>query len=613
MLFRSRIRIRRVVRKLVNRDDPPERIARGIAAGFFAAAVPLPGLQIMLSFLLAWAVRGNKAVAVMPQFLSNAGTMVPLAYLQLWLGMKIWPGRVGDVDAAVQTLRTASDAWTWSDPKSSVGILGQAMTELGSEIGGPLMIGVVVTGTFLAAVAYPVSLILISYLQAERVRRRAMRGIGLRPPRGFLEIHDEATDPEASTVLSYAVRPQTYVKADSATLLVDGRQAYPEMLRGIEQARQSVEMETYILRPDGTGKRFAEALKGAVKRGVSVRLAYDGVGGMGVPQEYIDDLLREGVRVAIYRPFAMLWRLGLGRMNRRNHRKMLVIDQTVSFTGGLNIGDEYAAAEEGGGGWRDTHVKLVGEKPARALLVLMAQTWRRSHEYTLNEQKPVIAGKLSAPVSEDVKNALKHSQLQKTPEPPPHMPVEEPPHTSLNVPVQILSNKEFLQRVRIRHAYLNAIHKARRYILIENGYFIPDRGIRRALRTAVKRGVQVGVVVAMYSDVHVAALASRALYGDLLSSGVRLFEYPVAMLHSKVAVIDDTWSVVSSYNLDHRSLVHNLEAGVFLLDRPFAKALRQQILADIRRSREVTLQFHKSRPWNEALAESLAYQAHHWL
>jgi len=167
--------------------------------------------------------------------------------------------------------------------------------------------------------------------------------------------------------------------------------------------------------------------------------------------------------------------------------------------------------------------------------------------------------------------------------------------------------------VRLRRAYIHAIKNARRYILIENAYFIPDRGIRRALRNAVRRGVVVGVVVAMYSDVKIAAMASRALYGELLSNGVRLFEYPKTMLHAKTAVIDDEWSMVSSYNLDHRSLLHNLEAGVLLLDAAFARALRNQVLIDISHCREVTLQFHKARPWNEALLESAAYQARYWL
>ena len=195
---------------------------------------------------------------------------------------------------------------------------------------------------------------------------------------------------------------------------------------------------------------------------------------------------------------------------------------------------------------------------------------------------------------------------------PENFPPPLPP-TCNDALVQVLGNKEFLQRMRLRRAYLHAIRRARRYILIENAYFIPDRGIRRALYRAVKRGVVVSAGVAMYSDVKVVAMASRALYSELLSNGVRLFEYPHSMLHSKVAVIDDAWSIVSSYNLDHRSLRHNLEAGVLIVNRPFAVALREQILSDIRESREVTPEFHDARPWEQVLMETLAYQGRYWM
>ena len=139
------------------------------------------------------------------------------------------------------------------------------------------------------------------------------------------------------------------------------------------------------------------------------------------------------------------------------------------------------------------------------------------------------------------------------------------------------------------------------------------RGIRRALYQAVKRGVTVVVVIAQTSDVRVAKMASKALYNELLAGGVRIFEYPLSMIHSKIAVIDDVWSMVGSYNLDHRSLLLNLEVGVLLIDKPFTAAMREQILKDIANSEEVTKESHAARSWNEALFESLAYQARYWL
>lgn len=585
--------MRRAFRKVFRHADSPQRVARGIAAGFFAAAFPLPGFQIPLSLIAAWIVRGNKTVAIMPQFLSNAGTMLPLAWFQIWLGMKIWGGHNADINVALASIKSAGEAWVWSAPWESLKVVMASLGNLGADVVGPLCIGVGVTGFAAAFISYPLGLIGVTFYHNYRRRKNAERGIGLRPPRGYLAI-PQATEPESEAhMLDYAVRPEMYTTADSLTLLVDGFQAYPEMLRAIDEAKTSVRMETYILRADIVGKRFAKALQAAARRGVDVRLAFDGVGSMGLTQDYIDGLLRDGVKVAVYRPLTLLWKLGLGKMNRRNHRKILVVDGTIAFTGGLNIGDEYNAQADGGEDWRDTHLRIEGATPSRQLQVLVERTFRQSTSLVLTSNAA------TAPA-----------------EPPAEQPrpVAKPvPVTSRNVRLQVMSNREFLQRVRMRHAYIHAIHRARRYILIENAYFIPDRGIRRALFKAVKRGVAVGVVVAMYSDVHIAALASRALYSELLQGGVRLFEYPHSMMHCKSAVIDDMWSVVSSYNLDHRSLKHNLEAGVFVLDRPLAQALRDQTLKDISYCREVTQQFHESRPWDAALWESLAYQARYWL
>ncbi|HEY3323977.1 MAG TPA: DUF2062 domain-containing protein [Planctomycetota bacterium] len=596
MLYRSRVRIRRLARKVLHSDDTPERIARGIAAGFFACAFPLPGLQIPLSLLCAWLVRGNKIVAVIPQFISNGLTMPLITYGQLWLGTRLWPGSSANLNQSWSVLSAVAVNWSWLEPGHSVRALLDALTALGSGVVIPLSIGVFLTACVSASLSYPLTLVGMVYLQSRRLRRRLERGIPLHSPRGqFLLPPDplpgEALDAEA--VLRYTTRKAHFVHAESVTLLVDGKQAYPEMLRCIDEAVFSIDMETYILHADQTGTRFAAALGRAARRGVKVRLTFDGFGALGLPQAYVDGLLLDGVRVAVYRPFHMLWKLGFGPMNRRNHRKTLVIDGRISFSGGLNIGDEYAAKEQGGAGWRDTHVRVDGPEPARELQQLMKQTWRKCQEF-----RPPSSGPAQVALAAAVKTLPSLGVL---------------PATCENVSVQILSNREFLQRVRVRRAYLHAIRNAKRYVLIENAYFIPDRGIRRALRQAVKRGVMVGVVVAMYSDVQIAAMASRALYGELLSSGVRLFEYPIAMLHSKAAVIDDVWAVVSSYNLDHRSLRHNLEAGVFIMDRSFAHALRDQILADIRKCREVTPQFHAARAWNQALLESLSYQARYWL
>ena len=179
--------------------------------------------------------------------------------------------------------------------------------------------------------------------------------------------------------------------------------------------------------------------------------------------------------------------------------------------------------------------------------------------------------------------------------------------------VQILGNEEFRFRRRIRKAYLQAMASARRYILIENAYFIPDRRVRQALGRAVRRGVTVAVVVASQGDVRIAEYASRSLYGQLLAAGIRIFEWPGGMMHAKTAVIDDTWAIVGSYNFDAISLLRQLEVAAVVADPRFACQLREQTLADVTRCHEVTRSEWAARPWSQKFVEALAHGVRRWL
>ncbi|MFH0938027.1 MAG: DUF2062 domain-containing protein [Planctomycetota bacterium] len=599
-MFRySSIRLRRFARRMISSDPSPERTARGIAAGFFAAAFPLPGLQIPLSLFVAWLARGNKIVAIFPQFISNAGTMLPLAYLQYLIGAKFWPNATMDTTTALASLQSVLDAWAWTTPIDSLSLIGNALGNLSRNVLGPLLLGVFITGLALAFLAYPISLIALTYFQNYRWRARMARnGVRHTPP---LQLPPSVGAIEADPVSRYAVRQATLLRADGLKLLVDGRQAYPEMLNSIQSARQTVNLETYLLRDDQIGRRFAAALSAAAERGVRTRLLFDGVGAMGLPYEYIAGLLRTGVRVAVYRPLSKFWRIGLSSLHRRDHRKILLVDEQIGFTGSLNISDNCAPREEGGGEWRDTHLRLDGAVPVRQLGKLFEATWELADEYLAGSanQRPVVAPLVS--------NVILN------PTPSPASDSTTPAYTSRGALIQILNNKEFLNRVRLRRAYIQAIRNASRYILIENAYFIPDRNIRRALYHAVKRGVVVAVVVTLHSDVQIAAMASRSLYSELLAEGVRLYEYPLSMLHSKAAVIDDVWAIIGSYNLDHRSLLHNLEVGVLALDRRFCEVLRDQILANIMKCHEVTRELHAMQTWNTILLHKLAYQLRYWL
>jgi len=592
VIKRLRVFAKRLFRKIFNREEPPEHVARGLAAGFFAAALPIPGAQIPLSIFFAWIVRGNKAVSVFPQFIANPLTLPLFAYIEFKIGMLLWPGKAGDVNAALKSIESAGAQWSWTQPWESIKLVAAALGNLGGDVIGPFAVGMVILGLLMAAVAYPLSIIALTYYYSYRLRRRALRGVPPRP-RAPLVVRfpnaDELRQLNGPEIFEYARSKDHFQTARAVRLLFDA-QTFPAMLESIGMARVSVDLETYIFRGDNAGQSFAAALKAAVKRGVKVRLLCDGVGSMELTPEFIKDLIDNGVHVGIFRPWNRFFQLGFGRMNRRDHRKIMIVDGQTSYIGGLNIANEYGSFSPSGGGdtWRDTHARIDGENVASTLTALFAEVWRKS------DRRPPK----DVPV-----------------EPVADLPVDDPlpKATSTNAPVKIVSNREFIQRWRVRKAYIHAIKHARRYILIENAYFIPDRQFRRALLSAVKRGVKVAVVLPQNSDIKLIALASKALYGELLSHGVRIFEHPDRMVHSKVAVIDDAWSMVSSYNLDHRSLLHNLEAGAVILDRRFAEQLRDQVLADSAKSNEITLQFHDARPWNVALLESLAYQIRYWL
>ncbi|MFA6029103.1 MAG: phospholipase D-like domain-containing protein [Elusimicrobiota bacterium] len=371
----------------------------------------------------------------------------------------------------------------------------------------------------------------------------------------------------------YCEAPAEFTAGNRLTLLMDGREAYPAMLEAIAAARHSIHLETYILRSDRTGRQFGDALAARASAGVAVRVIYDAAGSIDAEPSWLQALRNRGIQLLEFRPLGP-WHRRWG-WGRRDHRKILVVDGSVAFTGGLNITDDHADASEGGAGWRDAHVRLEGPA-AYELERLFRGTWYRE------------TGRWFHSVSD-----LRHA-----------------PGTSL---VRVVANDELLHRHRIRRAYLHAIGRARTRICIANAYFIPDRGIRKALYRARKRGVDVRLLVPSLSDVPAATYASRMLFGPHLGNGLRIFAWPGPMMHAKIATVDGIWSTVGSYNMDHRSWLHNLEANIHAVDREFSSRLEASVLADMERSREITRERWALRPYSERVLERFFYLLRYWL
>lgn len=340
-----------------------------------------------------------------------------------------------------------------------------------------------------------------------------------------------------------------YVGGNKLALFVRGKDLFAAMFEAIASATRSVHLETYRLGGDETGRAFAERLIEAARRGVAVRLIYDSVGSLEFSPVLETRLRNAGVQILEYHPVAP-WRPHWA-WNKRDHRKILVCDGAVGFIGGMNLSDEHAPASAGGQDWPDAHARVEGPA-ALELERLFRAVWHKG----------------------------KGRWFESSPEPP----------RAGSSAVRIVGNHELLKRFAIREAYVNALRAAGSEVAIANSYFIPDWRIRRSLAQAVRRGVSVRVLVPGRSDIVSVWYAMRATYASLLSRGVRVFEWQGPMMHAKAVVVDGKWCSVGSYNLDHRSLRHNLEANLQTTDAAFAAELRERFEVGLAGAREITLE-----------------------
>jgi len=354
-----------------------------------------------------------------------------------------------------------------------------------------------------------------------------------------------------------------YVPGNKLALFFRGRELYPAMAAAIEGAKHTVHLETYIFDGAITGRTFAELLAEKARQGVRVRLIYDSVGSIDLDPTLVTRMRNAGVQTLEYHPVAP-WRPRWA-WNKRDHRKVLVCDGRVGFVGGINISDENAPADVGGGDWRDAHVSVEG--PAA---------------YDLDRLFRAVWFKQTGRWFESVGD-----------------PTARPGRSE----VRIAANSEFLKRFVIREAYLNALRAARERVYIANAYFIPGWRIRRALAHAARRGVDVRVLVPGTSDSRSVWYAMRAKYDYLLARGVRVYEWQGPMLHAKAVAVDERWCSVGTFNLDHRSLMFNLEVNLNVLDRPLARALTEQFERGLAGSREITLGAWRRRSLPERLLE----------
>jgi cardiolipin synthase A/B len=374
----------------------------------------------------------------------------------------------------------------------------------------------------------------------------------------------------------FRAAPQPFVGGNEVSLHRDAVEAYPAMLDAINGAREQVLLEMYWFASDRAGRRFAEALGAAAARGVEVAVLYDAVGSIGADPGMFAELKRAGAHVVQFGPVAP-WRrrFRLERLTRRDHRKILVVDGELGFTGGCNIADPWLPLEDDGRAWRDDMVSVRG--PAvRALMLSVLGIWRRTGGV------PLLHIRRSEPELARVEGGMR---------------------------VSVLGEASFLrERREISRAYIRELYRARQRAWIRNAYFVPDRAVRRALGRAALRGVDVRVLVPGESDVEIVRHASRATWGYLLRRGVRIFEFESRILHAKSAVIDGHWSTIGTFNLDYLSLRSNLELNVSVDDEVFGATMEGSFLRDLEQSREIERGAFRFRSLGERLLELVAYR-----
>jgi cardiolipin synthase len=360
------------------------------------------------------------------------------------------------------------------------------------------------------------------------------------------------------------------------TLLQNGEAYFPALESALDRAIHEIYLEAYIFEDDNTGRRIAEALRRAALRGVKTRVLIDGFGSIGFPTTRVDDLEASGVRVLKFRPKTSPWTLRRRRL-RRLHRKIVVVDQTIAFVGGINIIDymdihgqtsirfDYAVTVEG---------PLVGEIHDSVRRVWSRVAWPRLHAGWVWDNDR-------------------------------YTPSTEPAGL---MQAAFLVRNNIRNRRDIEAAYLQAIEQAQNEIILASAYFLPGLNFRHALVNAAGRGVRVFLLLQGLMDHRLLHSASHALYGSFLDAGIEINEYHKSMMHAKVAVIDEHWATVGSSNLDPFSLLLSMEANVVVDDEGFAKKLKFSLEQAIKMgARRINENSWKTQSIGQRMANWLSY------
>ncbi len=352
-------------------------------------------------------------------------------------------------------------------------------------------------------------------------------------------------------------------------ILNNGKNTFDAIIKAIKSAKHHIHLEYYIYDDDVIGNQIKSLLIEKSREGVEIRIILDDVGTWGLKERYLNEFKKNGIEV--YPFMEVRFPRLTSRVNFRNHRKILIVDGKIGFTGGINIADRYIHGKSKIGPWRDTHLQLKGDAVA-CLQVIFAADWF----FVINEN---LSGEKY------------------------FLPLTDAPGT----PVQISASGPDSDWESIEQAFFAAITNARDYIYITSPYLMPPQTLVSALIMAALSNVDVRIIIPEKSDAITPKWCSFSYVEELLEAGVKIYFYQDGFIHSKIIVIDNIFSTVGTTNLDFRSLETNFEVNAFIYEEKFAHQMLRNFKNDLKKSREIKLHEWILRPWHHKFRESLAH------
>ncbi|RIV30456.1 cardiolipin synthase [Flagellimonas lutimaris] len=352
-------------------------------------------------------------------------------------------------------------------------------------------------------------------------------------------------------------------------LLKDGKNTFESIFHALEEAKEHIHLQYYIFEDGLLADKLLEVFERKIAENVTIRLLYDGIGSYSLSKKYLKKLKKIGVETAQFLPF----KFGrfLSALNYRNHRKIIVIDNKIGFTGGINISDKYLKGDPALGKWHDTHLKIEGEAVDFLNRTFMTDWYLASgNKVDFSSFKVYRVPKIG-------------TSLQIVP---------SGPDDDFDVMEQV---------------YFSIINSAEKYLYIVNPYIIPNHAILQALMTAALSGVDVRILMSSTTDIKLVDWCVRAYFESYLKAGIKIYLYAEGFLHSKVMLCDDEIASIGTANLDNRSLQQNYEAQVFVYDATLCKHMKSDFLKDCEKSILLSdYEKYKERPWGKKLIEGFA-------